>query len=519
MKEKTRITLNDDQIRTERNINRMNIENTIKNHNKGNYDLITSNIDLTTDKKFWIIDNGTKYNFSSDNGITFYHEMSSMIKGIILNHPLNGDFKLKFQLNYQVLVNFFLGKDSLINFRNKDLKNDVALKTNVWHDMEFTRKDGVVSIIADGNLVRTVVSDETLFVIRVYNDNREVNIRKFHAKLGSFDTNEITPENVELLEARIAYLENLINQPNDEVPELKKELEQYKIITDRVLDSYNYLFNNIYLDYDLKTNEVFNNLHLLLLELMEFIGNVCKKYNLEYWLYAGNLLGAVRHGGFIPWDDDADLALIRKDFLVFEEIIQKEIDEHNLSEYVKVSYHFKEINNQKIERFMAIRVYHKMKTLKGKRIIANVDVYPQDFMIEYEERAYKQRIRKCKENMYKNKLNNISKEEFLKQYYEDLNLTFEETDHVIFGVATIDYNSFVTETVNLLPLKEIKFEDRIFPCPNNPDGYLKSIYGDYMNIPKVLHKHKRMEMLRYNENNNEIFEKCIAMFKKVNEDF
>ncbi len=362
-------------------------------------------------------------------------------------------------------------------------------------------------------------SDESLFIVRVYEGNREVNIKEFYAILES--VNQIPKNKEQILEDRITYLEDYINKlpSNDEVSNLKKELARYKNITENVLDSYNYLFTNIYMDYELKPKKELYNLHSLLLELMEFIKNVCKKYDLEYWLYAGNRLGAVRHGGFIPWDDDADLAMIRKDFIVFEEIIQKEIDEHNLSEYVKVSHNFIKIDNQKIERFMAIRVYHKMKTLKGKRIISNVDIYPQDFMTEYEERGFKQRVRKCRENIYKNKLNNISKEEWLKQYYEELNLTFEEADYIISGVDAVDYNNFVTETVNLFPLKEIKFEDRNFPCPNNPDGYLKSIYGDYMSIPKVLHRHKRMEILRYNENNNEIFEKCIAMFKKVNEDF
>ena len=130
MKEKTQIILDDDQMRTERKNNLMNIENTIKNHNKGKYDLITSNIDLTTDEKFWIIDSGAKFNISSDTGISFYHEMSSMLKGIILNHPLNGDFKLKFKLNYQILVNFYLGKDSLINFRNKVICDAIVLESD-----------------------------------------------------------------------------------------------------------------------------------------------------------------------------------------------------------------------------------------------------------------------------------------------------------------------------------------------------------------------------------------------------
>ena len=119
-----------------------------------------------------------------------------------------------------------MGTDHLINFRNAPLKNDCELKTNVWHDMEFSRKDGIVSITADGNLIRTVESDESLFIIRVYNDSREVNISEFHATVEP-------AKNEGKLASRVEYLEN---NYKDEVSSLKKELEQYKISTDRILD-------------------------------------------------------------------------------------------------------------------------------------------------------------------------------------------------------------------------------------------------------------------------------------------
>ena len=60
------------------------------------------------------------------------------------------------------------------------------------------------------------------------------------------------------------------------------------------------------------------------LELLERFMEVCRKYNLQYFADSGTLLGAVRHNGFIPWDDDIDLAMPRKDFNRFRKIAKKE---------------------------------------------------------------------------------------------------------------------------------------------------------------------------------------------------
>ena len=161
-----------------------------------------------------------------------------------------------------------------------------------------------------------------------------------------------------------------------------------------------------------------------------------------------------------------------------------------------------------------------MKSYKGKRIISNIDVVPYDFMTEYEEKGFRKRVAISREHLYRNKLNQVSEEEWLKQYYDELNLTFDEkSKYIIPGVDALEINRSVVETKTLFPLKEIKFEDKMFPCPNNPDRYMKGSYGDYMMIPKNLHRHGRMSMLRYNQNNDEVFEKMISIFREVNENF
>ncbi len=75
------------------------------------------------------------------------------------------------------------------------------------------------------------------------------------------------------------------------------------------------------------TPEELRAVQLIELELLCEIDRICRKRDIAYRLIGGTLLGAVRHGGFIPWDDDADVALFRADYERFREACKTELDE------------------------------------------------------------------------------------------------------------------------------------------------------------------------------------------------
>ncbi len=61
------------------------------------------------------------------------------------------------------------------------------------------------------------------------------------------------------------------------------------------------------------------------MEVLMEIDRICKKHNITYFLAYGTLLGAVRHNGFIPWDDDLDITMLRKDYMRFLSVVEKEL--------------------------------------------------------------------------------------------------------------------------------------------------------------------------------------------------
>ena len=74
------------------------------------------------------------------------------------------------------------------------------------------------------------------------------------------------------------------------------------------------------------TEEMLRGLQQTELELLQEIDRVCKKHAIPYCIIAGTMLGAARHGGFIPWDDDADVAMLRKDYERFKAACAEELD-------------------------------------------------------------------------------------------------------------------------------------------------------------------------------------------------
>ena len=74
-------------------------------------------------------------------------------------------------------------------------------------------------------------------------------------------------------------------------------------------------------NYDLKK------VHEANLAILKEIDRICRKYRIKYVLDAGTLLGAVRHKGFIPWDDDADVAFTRPNYDAFLKVVKRELPE------------------------------------------------------------------------------------------------------------------------------------------------------------------------------------------------
>ena len=79
--------------------------------------------------------------------------------------------------------------------------------------------------------------------------------------------------------------------------------------------------------YEKISEENLKKLHEVEVEILDEVVRICDKYNLDYYLVGGTLIGAIRHKGFIPWDDDLDISMPRADYEKFLEVAPLELDE------------------------------------------------------------------------------------------------------------------------------------------------------------------------------------------------
>lgn len=306
--------------------------------------------------------------------------------------------------------------------------------------------------------------------------------------------------------------DKLSNDLNKELKDLKKEFKEYKKNNDEIINSYNKLFNKIFLDFEIKPKGPLKSTHELCLKLLDFYVNICKKYDLEYWLDYGNLLGAIRHGGFIPWDDDLDVGMMRADILKFNEIIEKEVKLHNLDDIIRVRF-VRRIRETRSPSFTEISIINEGVMYAG------IDVFPCDYVKTPPENL-EEKFKTAKKEYIKNVYTGMDKKEVIDKYYKFFNCSFEKQKYFLPSIegpiGGKGYKVSLFETDKVFPLKEIEFEGKNYACPNDPHYFLSKIYGDnYMKIPKVLRYHARMDDLKKQENIIENFKYFSERMDKV----
>ena len=255
-------------------------------------------------------------------------------------------------------------------------------------------------------------------------------------------------------------------------------------------------------------------IQLIQLEVMKEIHNVCLKHNIKYYLIAGSLLGAIRHKGFIPWDDDIDIAMFRDDYEHFKKVFYDEFDS---SKYFLQHYDSDVDFKPALMRFCVRGTLKNSKGEQHLRCCKNmfIDIFPLDNAPDsiILRRKQSKQICRCKailnaklytlfptnscvEIFAKRVLSFICKLYPIRAIQNRLNTVMqlyngEHTKCVCSMASQYEYNrQCIDRSIYGIP-KLIDFEDTYFFVPENPSEYLEHLYGkNFLEIPPTEKRRK-----------------------------
>lgn len=233
-------------------------------------------------------------------------------------------------------------------------------------------------------------------------------------------------------------------------------------------------------------------MQLRMFEMLEFLDYICQKHNIPYWLSAGTLLGAVRHGGFIPWDDDLDIEMQKDDYKRLLKVLKTEMsDKYVLQTHQSDRNYIFPIAKLRDKNSYISELYNADKNYKYRGIYIDI------FYLDNGNHFFGRLAVNLQKFVYV--LTLVKNDKFglflsLKIIIFGLlnNLVFPLILFLIclFNIKTkiLALGTGFTKLINInniFPLQKILFEGKYFNAPANIDAYLKDMYGDYMKVPNL----------------------------------
>jgi len=267
------------------------------------------------------------------------------------------------------------------------------------------------------------------------------------------------------------------------------------------------------------SSEDLRRLQLAELSIAGEVAELCDRHNIPFVLLGGSALGARRHDGFIPWDDDIDMGMLRKDFDRFVEVAKAELphrlylqywlhDPHMGAPFAKVRLN----NTRVLEATSKDTGGHKgicIDIFPFDNVPKGFAQYPWKLLLKFWKRVVRRKggytFTDLPASVYVADIpvrivaRLVSKESAKRRLHRLMTrYNNSPAERVLAVGGAYDFAKDMLKSSWLSARTSRRFEDRTLPCPADIDGYLAHMYGDFMSLPPVEQRHNKHAILDLN---------------------
>ena len=255
-----------------------------------------------------------------------------------------------------------------------------------------------------------------------------------------------------------------------------------------------------------RDDDLMKKIHEKALEILIVFDSVCKKLGLKYSISSGTLLGAVRHKGFIPWDDDIDVSMPREDYEKFLKQAQQHLPEEYFLEHFTTEKYC--INTfAKLKNSNTTWIERGVDTKHDINLGMYIDIFPIDTIKSSEQIKKLSKKVKFYRWLRKSYFLNLKNKSFIHKiskifiFYPlariiGLQRINRKEDKLLQSFGKGEYTTAdMSARNNCVPYKifeeftTLEFEGKQFSAIKDYDTYLSTFYGDYMELPPVEKRH------------------------------
>lgn len=255
------------------------------------------------------------------------------------------------------------------------------------------------------------------------------------------------------------------------------------------------------------------------LEILKDFVKICDKYNLPYFATGGTAIGALRHKGFIPWDDDIDVCMLRKDYDLFMKIAPKEMGDRYIFMSTETEPKYPLMFGKMVKR--GTRFIEKAYQQADYPLGIYIDIFPYDKTSE--DLSVRKKLQKktwnwgrihvltlipnpnlpdniigwkknvilflCRIVYYFFKLIRLTPQKTARQYLKWARKYENSASDLYIDYSYLTGERLMIRESQMYPLKKVQFEDMELSLVREYDSFLRPEYGDYMQLPPEDERH------------------------------